>query len=70
MITAAAKNRPSFGCWDDRDLTYFGEGFYRDALPAAPTLRAAFERRGREIKRREKEERVTGRRSRRRTSAR
>jgi hypothetical protein len=42
VITAAAADRSSFGCADDRDLTYFGEAFYRDILPSAPTLRAAF----------------------------
>lgn len=43
VIAAAAADRTSFGCASDRDLTYFGEAFYRDALPAAPSLRAAFD---------------------------
>lgn len=43
IITSAAADRTSFGCSNDRDLTYFGEAFYRDALPGAATLRAAFE---------------------------
>ncbi len=43
VITAAAADRTSFGCSDDRDLTYFGEAFYRDALPGASSLREAFE---------------------------
>lgn len=42
IITAAAADKTSFGCSDDRDLTYFGEAFYRDALPKAPTLEDAF----------------------------
>jgi hypothetical protein len=42
IITAAAANRTSFGCSDDRDLTYFGEAFYRDALPKAKDLQDAF----------------------------
>ena len=42
VITAAAADRTSFGCSNDRDLTYFGEAFYRDALPGARTLRDAF----------------------------
>ena len=58
IITAASKNRTSFGCGADRDLTYFGEAFWRDALPAAPTLRAAFEAARRDIMAREKVERV------------
>lgn len=43
VITAAAADRTSFGCSNDRDLTYFGEAFYRDALPTARTLDEAFE---------------------------
>jgi hypothetical protein len=42
VIAAAAPDRTSFGCSDDRDLTYFGEAFYRDALPDAVSLRDAF----------------------------
>jgi Peptidase C13 family len=42
IITAAAADKTSFGCSDDRDLTYFGEAFYRDALPKAQTLQDAF----------------------------
>jgi hypothetical protein len=43
IITAAAADRTSFGCSNDSDLTYFGEAFYRDALPGARSLRAAFD---------------------------
>ncbi|MFK7915978.1 MAG: C13 family peptidase [Pseudomonadales bacterium] len=43
IITAAAADRSSFGCSNDRDLTYFGEAFYRDALPSATSIRGAFE---------------------------
>jgi peptidase C13-like protein len=43
VIAAAATDRTSFGCSDDRDMTYFGEAFYRDALPGAKTLQEAFE---------------------------
>ena len=42
VITAAAADRSSFGCSSDSDLTYFGEAFYRDALPGARSLRDAF----------------------------
>jgi hypothetical protein len=59
VLTAAAKERTSFGCSDDRDLTYFGEAFYRDALPAAPTLRSAFEAAYAAIDAREKTEKVS-----------
>ena len=42
VITASDAEHTSFGCADDRDLTYFGEAFLRDALPGAPSLEAAF----------------------------
>jgi len=56
IITAAAAGKTSFGCNDRRDLTYFGEAFYRDALPGAATLRAAFEAAARDIAARERRE--------------
>ena len=58
ILTAASKSRTSFGCSDTRYLTYFGEAFYRDSLPGATQLRAAFETAKQEIRRREKEEGV------------
>ncbi len=58
VITAAAADRTSFGCSNDRDLTYFGEAFYRDALPAARSLRAAFDAAKTAIAARERRERV------------
>jgi hypothetical protein len=59
VIAAAAADRTSFGCSNDRDLTYFGEAFYRDALPEAKSLREAFETAKRAIALREHEEKVT-----------
>ena len=56
VITAAAKDRTSFGCSNDADLTYFGEAFYRDSLPAAHSLRGAFEAAKRAIAAREHQE--------------
>lgn len=44
IFTSAAADRTSFGCSDDRDETEFGEAFIRDAVPAAPSLVAAFDR--------------------------
>ena len=58
ILTAAAPDRTSFGCADDRNLTYFGEAFFRDALPGAPSLRWAFEQASAEIEAREREEGV------------
>ena len=59
VIAAAAKNRSSFGCSDQRDLTYFGEAFYRDALPHSTYLRAAFDAARMDIREREREEDFT-----------
>lgn len=58
IITAASKSRSSFGCSDDRDLTYFGEAFYRDALPGAARLRDAVDAARGIIRAREKAEGV------------
>jgi hypothetical protein len=59
VITAADADHTSFGCADDRDLTYFGEAFLRDALPTAPTLEAAFAKARALIAAREKQEKLT-----------
>jgi Peptidase C13 family len=58
IITAAAADRTSFGCSNDSDLTYFGEAFYRDALPEARSLRDAFEKAKSAIALRERREHV------------
>jgi hypothetical protein len=59
IITASAADRTSFGCSNDRDLTYFGEAFYRDALPGARSLREAFETAKAAIAARERRDHVT-----------
>jgi len=58
VLTAAAADRTSFGCSDDRDLTYFGEAFYRDALPRSATLQEAFSQATADIASRETREGV------------
>ena len=58
VITAAAADRTSFGCSNDRDLTYFGEAFYRDALPQAKSLREAFDKAKDFIAQRERAEKL------------
>jgi hypothetical protein len=58
VITAAAADRTSFGCSNDRDLTYFGEAFYRDALPEAHSIRDAFDKAKAAITARERREHV------------
>jgi hypothetical protein len=59
VIAAAAADRTSFGCSNDRDLTYFGEAFYRDALPEARSLRDAFEKAKAAVDARERREQIT-----------
>ncbi len=59
LITAAAADKTSFGCADDRDLTYFGEAFYRDALPKSRNLQEAFALTRAAIAKREQAEGVT-----------
>lgn len=43
LIAAAAPDRASFGCEADRDFTYFGEAYFRDALAQPRSFTAAFE---------------------------
>ena len=59
ILTAAAADRTSFGCGSDRDLTYFGEAFFRDALPQARSLKAAFDAASTALAVRETAEEVT-----------
>ena len=56
VITAASPDRTSFGCSDDRDLTYFGEAFFRDSFPRAASLRDAFDTAAKLVGEREDEE--------------
>ncbi len=56
ILTAAAADRTSFGCSDDRDLTYFGEAFYRDAFPRSTSLQETFSRATTDIASREDRE--------------
>jgi hypothetical protein len=42
VITAAAADRPSFGCEDGATWTYFGDAFYNQALRRGAKLDAAF----------------------------
>jgi hypothetical protein len=56
IFTSAAKDRVSFGCSDDRDLTDFGGAFIRDALPRAPSLATAFEQARLKLAERERRE--------------
>jgi hypothetical protein len=56
ILTAAAADRTSFGCSDNRNLTYFGEAFYRDAFARSTSLREVFSRATNDIVSREQRE--------------
>lgn len=42
VITAARRDRRSFGCADENDFTYFGRAFFKEALPEARSFQQAF----------------------------
>ncbi len=42
VITAARKDRRSFGCADENDFTYFGRAFFKEALPKSGSFVEAF----------------------------
>jgi len=56
IMTAADSRHSSFGCADERDLTYFGEALLKDSLPGACSLEEAFARARTIIRRRENDE--------------
>ncbi len=43
VITAAAEDRSSFGCGSQSDFTYFGDAYFRQALPRDPRFIEAFD---------------------------
>jgi Peptidase C13 family len=56
IITAADAEHSSFGCQDDRELTWFGEAFLKDSLPGSASLEQAFHKAAGLIARREEQE--------------
>lgn len=44
VITAAADDKTSFGCGDTTEYTYFGEAYFKDALPASASFVEAFDK--------------------------
>lgn len=56
VITAAAPDRPSFGCTHEAEWTYFGRAFFAEALRDTPLLTEAFERARRAVEAREREQ--------------
>jgi hypothetical protein len=59
VITAADADHSSFGCDDDRDLTYFGEALLKDSIPTTKTLEDAFKKAADLIQQRETSEHKT-----------
>lgn len=59
VITAAAKDKTSFGCKDENEFTYFGEALFKDALPASDSFASAFEKAREIVKKRETDEDYT-----------
>lgn len=59
VVTAADADHSSFGCDDDRDLTYFGEAFLKDSVPSTKTIEEAFKKAAVLIKQRETSEHKT-----------
>src|SRR5262249_45470032 len=44
IITAARRDRRSFGCADENDFTYFGRAFFKESLPKSRSFSEAFRR--------------------------
>lgn len=44
IMTAAREDRPSFGCGDDSDMTYFAKAFFKEALNESTSFISAFEK--------------------------
>ena len=53
IITAADATHTSFGCEDDRNLTWFGEAFLKDSLTSSGSLEEAFQKAAALVARRE-----------------
>jgi len=59
VVTAADAEHSSFGCESDRELTWFGEAFLKDALPGSASLEEAFHKAAGLIAKREDTEHET-----------
>lgn len=42
VITASAADRPSFGCTNTAEMTYFGQAFFAESLRSNTSFEAAF----------------------------
>jgi hypothetical protein len=56
VITAAAKNKTSFGCSDGNEFTYFGEAYFKDTSPESTSFVQAFDTAREIVKQREDEQ--------------
>jgi len=56
IVTASDAAHSSFGCQEDRDLTWFGEAFLKDSLPGSASLEEAFAKAAKLIAQREESE--------------
>ncbi len=59
VATAAASDRMSFGCSNQRDFTYFGEALLRDQLGAGTSFPVAVTNATAAIAKREQDEKLT-----------
>ncbi len=58
ILTAAEKDKTSFGCSNDRNMTYFGEHYFARALPASGSFVDAFHRAKAALREREIDEKI------------
>lgn len=56
LITAAASDRTSFGCSNNAKWTWFGQAYFRDALPKHGRFIPAFTAAKKDVERREKKQ--------------
>lgn len=56
VIAAAAKDKTSFGCDNANQFTYFGEAFFKDALPQNESFSDAFDEAKKIVKAREEKQ--------------
>jgi hypothetical protein len=56
VITASDADHSSFGCDEERDLTYFGEAFLKDSVPTTKTMEDAFRKAATLVRERETQE--------------
>jgi len=59
IVTASDSDHSSFGCDDQRELTYFGEAFLKDSVPTTRTLEDAFKKAAVLVRERETKESKT-----------